>query len=153
MTGKRLDRSRAAVAGPANRPTSRIPRVLHYVFGMAADFGGKPWSLVHYVCLKSAIVHIRPEKVFFHYEHEPAGQWWELSRELVTPVKMTATREIFGKPLGHVVHRAYFVRLQRLIEHGGIYLDADVLVHRDFDDLLGESVVLGREGVFGIANA
>ena len=40
--------------------------------------------------------------------------------------------------------------MQRLIEHGGIYLDADVLVHRDFDDLLGESVVLGREGDVGI---
>jgi hypothetical protein len=153
MTAERLDRSRAAVAGPDARHASRIPRVLHYVFGMAPDFGGKPWSLVHYVCLKSAITHIRPERVFFHYEYEPAGPWWDLSRDLVTLVKMTAPRDIFGNPLTHVAHRSDVVRLQRLIEHGGIYLDADVLVHRDFDDLLGESVVLGREGDIGIANA
>jgi SAM-dependent methyltransferase len=135
---------------------SRIPRVLHYTFGMAADFGGKPWSLVHYVCLKSAIAHIRPEQVFFYYEYEPAGPWWALSRELVSLVPITAPREIFGNPLRHVAHRADVVRLQKLIEHGGIYLDADVLVQRDFDDLLGESVVLGREGQdgkFGMANA
>ena len=154
MTAERFDHSRAAVAESAGRRhASRIPRVLHYVFGMAPDFGGKPWSLIHYVCLKSAITHIRPERVFFHYEYEPVGPWWELSRDLVTPVKMTAPREIFGNQLAHVAHRSDVVRLQRLIEHGGIYLDADVLVHRDFDDLLGESVVLGREGDIGIANA
>jgi hypothetical protein len=132
---------------------SRIPRVLHYTFGMAADFGGKPWSLVHHVCLMSAIAHIRPEKVFFYYEYEPTGPWWDLSRDHVTRVQITAPREIFGNPLNHVAHRSDVVRLQKLIEHGGIYLDADVLVQRDFDDLLGESAVLGREGTSGLANA
>ena len=107
MTAERLDRSRAAIAGPdARRHACGIRRVLHYVwFGMAPEFGGKAWSLVHYVCLKSAITHIRPERVFFYYDHEPAGLWWELSRDLVTPVKMTAPREIFGNPLAHVTHR------------------------------------------------
>jgi hypothetical protein len=120
---------------------------------MAADFGGQPWSLVHYVCLKSAIAHIRPEQVYFYCEHEPTGPWWALTRDLVTLVQITAPREIFGNPLLHVAHRSDVVRLQKLIEHGGIYLDADVLVQRDFDDLLGESVVLGREGESGMANA
>lgn len=135
---------------------SRIPKVLHYTFGMAADFGGKPWSLLHYVCLRSAIAHIAPDQVFFYYEYEPTGPWWDLSRDLVTLVKITAPREIFGNPLLHVAHRSDVVRLQKLIEHGGIYLDADVLVQRDFDDLLNETVVLGREGrdgEFGMANA
>jgi Glycosyltransferase sugar-binding region containing DXD motif len=131
----------------------RIPRILHYTFGMASDFGGKPWSLVHYVCLKSAIRHIRPEQVYFYCEHEPKGPWWALSRELVTLVKIAAPREIFGRPLTHVAHRSDVVRLQKLIEHGGIYLDADVLVQRDFEDLLNEPAVLGREGDCGTANA
>jgi SAM-dependent methyltransferase len=132
---------------------SRIPRVLHYTFGMAADFGGKPWSLVHHVCLTSAITHIRPERVLFYCEYEPTGAWWELSRAMITLVKIAAPREIFGMPLAHVAHRSDVVRLQKLIENGGIYLDADVLVQRDFDDLLGESTVLGREGEVGMANA
>jgi len=76
-----------------------------------------------------------------------------LTHDLVTLVQLTAPREIFGAPLAHVAHRSDVVRLQKLIEHGGIYLDADVLVQRDFDDLLNESVVLGREGEFGLANA
>ena len=134
----------------------RIPKILHYNFGMARDFGGKPWSLVHHVCLKSAIERLRPDQVFFYYEFEPTGPWWNLSRKLVTSVSIEAPREIFGRPLVHVAHRSDVVRLQKLIEHGGIYLDADVLVQRDFDDLLGHSAVLGQEGKaaeYGLGNA
>ena len=132
---------------------SRIPKVLHYTFGMAPDFGGKPWSLVHHVCLKSAIERLRPDNVFFYYEFEPTGPWWKLSRPLVTMVPIKAPRAIFGRPLVHFAHRSDVVRLQKLIEHGGIYLDADVLVQRDFDELLGHSAVLGQEGEWGLANA
>jgi SAM-dependent methyltransferase len=123
---------------------------------MASNFGGKPWSLVHHVCLKSAVERIVPDQVFLYYEFEPSGPWWELSRELITPVKIEAPRVIFGRPLAHVAHRSDVVRLQKLIEHGGIYLDADVFVHRNFDDLLHYQTVLGREGTnaeSGLANA
>jgi len=133
-----------------------VPKILHYTFGMAHDFGGKPWSLVHHVCLKSAIERIEPRQTFFYYEFEPTGPWWELSRELVTPVRIEAPREIFGRPLEHVAHRSDVVRLQQLIRHGGIYLDADVLVQRSFDDLLDHHTVLGQEaheGEPGLANA
>lgn len=135
---------------------TRIPKILHYTFGMARDFGGKPWSLVHHVCLKSAVERIKPEKVYFHCQFEPSGPWWDLSRDLVTVSKIEAPREIFGRPLRHVAHQSDVVRLQKLIEHGGIYLDADVLVQKSFDDLLENSTVLGREGLdgeYGMANA
>jgi len=131
----------------------RIPKILHHTFGMARDFGGKPWSLVHHVCLSSAVERIRPDQTFLYYEFEPYGPWWELSRKLVTPVRIEAPRSIFGRKLTHVAHRADVVRLQMLIEHGGIYLDADVLVQKSFDDLLAHRTVLGREGSEGLANA
>ena len=129
---------------------------MHYCFGLEPDFGGKPWSLVHYVCVRSAIERLQPEQAFLYYEYEPGGPWWELTRKLLTPVKIAAPRQIFGNSLKHHAHRADIVRLEKLIAHGGIYLDADVVVHRNFDELLGHSVVLGREGVdaqFGLANA
>lgn len=136
---------------------SRIPKILHYCFGMAADFGGKPWSLEHHVCVASAIERIRPEATYFYYEYEPQGPWWELTKALVTPVAIRAPREIFGRPVDHPAHRADVVRLEKLIEHGGIYLDSDVFVHRDFADLLDNSTVLGTEAmgrtVYGTANA
>lgn len=133
-----------------------IPRILHYCFGMAPDFGGKPWSLVHYVCLRSAIEHIRPEQVYFYFEHEPQTAWWKLVEPLINKVKIEAPRQIFGRPLLSPAHRADAVRMMALADRGGIYLDADVMVHRDFDDLLGNNVVLGQEGAdgqYGLCNA
>lgn len=122
------------------------PKTLIYCFGMAEDFGGKPWTLSHYVCVRSAVEHIEPDTVFFFYEHEPVGPWWDLTRELVTPVKIEAPRKIFGNPVEHPAHRADVVRLEKLLEMGGIYLDADVFVHRNFNNLLHYSTVLGSEG-------
>ena len=126
-----------------------IPKVLHYCFGMSSDFGGKPWSLIHHVCLKSAVEHIKPRDVYFYCEFEPAGPWWELTRRLVTVERIKARREIFGNPLLHVAHRADVVRLEKLLSVGGIYLDADVLVHGSFDCMLSHATVLGEQRVSG----
>jgi hypothetical protein len=136
--------------------SSRIPKTLHYCFGLTPDFGGKPWSLVHYVGVSSAIRHIKPDAVYIYYEFEPRGPWWDLIKPLAIPVKVQAPTEIFGRSLSHPAHRADVVRLERLIETGGIYLDADVIVHRSFDELLDNSVVMGLEGfgsIGGMANA
>lgn len=126
---------------------SKIPKILHFCFGLDRYFGGKPWSLVHFVCVKSAIERIKPTQAFIYYEHEPSGPWWQLSRRMLTPIPIQAPRAIFGNALRHPAHRADVVRLEALIRHGGIYLDADVLVHESFDPLLGNSVVLGAEGI------
>ena len=134
----------------------KIPKILHYCFGYDQTFGGKPWSLVHYVCVKSAIERIKPDQAFLYYEYEPRGDWWEQTKGLLTPIQIQAPRNIFGNPLAHPAHRADVVRLETLLRHGGIYLDADVLVHESFDGLLNNSVVLGAEGVnaeYGLANA
>ena len=135
---------------------TRIPKTVHYVFGMASDFGGKPWGLVHHACLMSAVRHLRPSRILMHCAFEPSGLWWDLSRPYFDVNVIEAPTEIHGKPLIHVAHRAGVTRLRALIDHGGIYLDADVLVQRDFDDLLDFPAVLGREGKdinYGTADA
>lgn len=133
-----------------------IPKILHFCFGMTRHFGGKPWSLIHHACVKSAIERIKPTMTFFYFEYEPRGPWWQLTREMLTPVNIKAPRTIFGNHLLHPAHRADVVRLEKLLEFGGIYLDCDVFVHREFDDLLKYSTVLGQEGDqgrIGLCNA
>jgi len=124
---------------------------------MSSDFGGKPWSLVHHACLRSAVERLRPTHTFFYCEYEPTGPWWQLTRPMVTVEKIKAPLEIFGNPIPHVAHRADVVRLEKLLSVGGIYLDADVFVHRPFDDLFGHVTVLGQEcvdgEVIGLCNA
>lgn len=134
-----------------------IPKIIHFCFGMSP--WGRPWSLSHHACVKSAVERIKPTTTFFYCEYEPKGPWWRLTREMVTLVKIKAPRTIFSKPLLHPAHRADVVRLEKLLEVGGIYLDCDVFVHRDFDDLLKYSAVLGQQRQqweqpeFGLCNA
>nr|WP_242692225.1 glycosyltransferase [Aridibaculum aurantiacum] len=47
----------------------------------------------------------------------------------------------------HNAHKADVVRLERLIEYGGIYLDLDTICVRPFKDLLEHDCILGREYV------
>src|SRR5260370_23403980 len=110
---------------------------------------------MHYACVKSAVERIKPDEASLYFDHEPSGPWWELAKSLLRPVRVTAPREIYGRPLAHAAHRADVVRLQQLLKHGGIYLDADVLVNRDFAPLLQASCVLGTEGAdnSGLCNA
>jgi len=53
---------------------------------MSSDFGGKPFSFIHFLSLASAITELLPDKINLYYEYEPTGYWWDRAREMVTPV-------------------------------------------------------------------
>src|SRR6516165_46657 len=129
-----------------------IPKTLHFCFGFSTV--GGDWSLVHYACIKSALGHIKPEQATLYFEYSPNGPFWERTQKIINCERIRAPREIFGKHLAHYAHRADVFRLEKLLEVGGIYLDCDVLVHRDFDDLLQRSsVVMGKQDDGGLCNA
>ena len=142
-----------------------IPKHLHFIFFLpeeqrqessrqpAGGKRGRGWGLVDYVCVRSAVDRIRPDAVSFYLDGEPSGPWWELTRPLVDLVSTEAPTQVFGNAVTHLAHKADVIRLERLIQHGGIYLDTDVLVHRSFDPLLDNSVVMGREGATALCNA
>lgn len=130
---------------PSQPVISMIPNILHFVFGMAPDFGGKPFSLVHYISVRSAVGLNNPEKAYFHYQYEPEGPWWEKAKPLLTLNKITAPEQIFGNRLYHVAHQADVVRLQMLKETGGIYMDLDTISVKPFTGLLQHSFVIGEE--------
>lgn len=124
------------------------------VFGMAPDFGGKPWSWIHHVAVETAARVNEPSQIIFWHEHEPTGEWWDRSRPYLTLRKIEAPREIFGRPLIHPAHRADVVRLQALLEHGGTYVDCDVWSLRPFANLEHGGFWMGRQGrSYGLCNA
>ena len=122
-----------------------IPDIFHFVFGMAADFGGRPFSLSHYLAIKSAADVNKPAAIFFHYEFEPSGEWWEKAKPLLTLNKIKAPDSFMGRPLYHVAHKADVVRLQALKETGGIYLDLDTIYVRPLQGLFNHSFIIGQE--------
>lgn len=133
-----------------------IPNVFHFCYGLAPDFGGKPFSLVHYLAVKSAKEINKPDLINFYYSFEPEGEWWDRTKEIVTARRISAPEEIFGNPLNHVAHKADIIRLQNLIEEGGIYMDLDTISKKPFTPLLKNKFVIGRQGKWrnmGLCNA
>jgi hypothetical protein len=64
-------------------------------------------------------------------------------------------KEVFGNPILDISHKSDVIRLRALQEHGGVYIDTDVIVLRPFDELMtgDEELVLGveqAEGTFRI---
>ncbi len=122
-----------------------IPNIFHFVFGMAEDFGGRPFSLSHYLAVKSAADINQPEKIYFHYEFEPAGEWWDKAKPLLVLNKIKSPEIFMGRPLYHVAHKADVVRLQVLKEYGGVYLDLDTICVKPLHSLYDQSFIIGQE--------
>lgn len=121
------------------------PNILHFVFGMAPDFGGKPFSLAHYLSVKSAVEINKPLAAWFHYHYEPGGEWWQKAKPLLTLNKITAPENFMGRPLYHVAHKADIIRLQVLKETGGVYMDLDTISVKPLTPLLNHSFAIGSE--------
>jgi hypothetical protein len=134
-----------------------IPNIIHFVYGLSQDFGGKPFTLPYYLAVKSAFEVNKPDKIYFHYVHCPEGEWWERTRPYVTLVKIAPVESIFGIELKHYAHQADVARLMILIEEGGIYLDIDTICVKPFHPLRKHSCVIGRQGyrqeMEGLCNA
>ncbi len=125
-----------------------IPNIIHFIFGLAPDFGGRPFSFFHYIAIKSAYEVNRPDKIFFVCAFEPQTEWFEKSKPYFEIVKVVPPSEIFGNKLYHYAHQADVLRLQRLLEYGGIYLDLDTICVRPFAPLLDHDFVIAEEYFF-----
>ncbi len=120
----------------------KIPNIIHFIFGLKKDFGGKPFSLVHFLAIQSAIEVNTPDQIYFHYQYEPAGYWWEKIRPLLSLNKVIAPESIFGNPLHHFAHKADVLRLEVLLGYGGVYMDLDTISLRPLAELCNHSSFL-----------
>lgn len=137
-----------------------IPNKFHFIFGLTEDFGGKPFSLIHYLAIKSAYDLNNPEEINFYYKYEPTGEYWDEIKPLLNLVKVEPPEEVYGNKLIHIAHKADIIRLQALYQKGGIYMDIDTICVKPFTDLLSNQSVMGIQGhitnpqqPYGLCNA
>lgn len=146
--------------GGAASSAAAVPRLLHFIFGLSADFGGKPFGLVHHLVIAAAQHAAAPVATYFYYAHEPSGEWWEAAKPSLALRKVVAPTSVFGRPVRKFAHQADVLRLEVLLSFGGIYLDLDVLLLRPLAPLLSAAApgqaTLAHEGVggsIGVGNA
>jgi hypothetical protein len=130
-----------------------IPNRIHFIFGLDPDFGGKPFSYIHYLAIRSAAVVNQPTEIVFHYEREPEGMWWDAAKSYLILNKVISPTEFLGHTIRHFAHRSDILRLQILSAEGGIYLDIDTFSVRPFGSLRQFETVLGVEPNVGLCNA
>ena len=142
-----------------------LPRLIHFIHGMVPPQGAGEFGLAEYLGLVTAQAHHPRHKLVLWYGHAPTGNpYWEAATRLAEAVRVAPPELVFGRPLHHPAHRADVLRLQVLMQHGGIYFDTDMLVLRPLDGLfipaagmgyqlhphtglpcgLGNAVILGR---------
>jgi hypothetical protein len=132
--------------------SERIPNQFHFVFGLKRQWF--PFHLMFYLCLESCIRVNRPERIFFYYRYEPYGRYWNSIKDKLTLVRVEPVAAVKRARyrdrliyLYRYAHHADFIRLEKLVEHGGIYADMDTLFLNPLPErLLSESFVLGDEG-------
>ena len=131
-----------------------IPKIVHMVFGLSPNFGGKPFQLIHNIAIKSAYDVIKPDKIFLYHKYEPENnKYWDDIKNIVELVKIEPPNEIFGNTIEHCAHKTCVTRLKKLIDIGGIYLDCDTICINSFDNLLDNKFVMAKQDDHGLCNA
>lgn len=130
----------------------KIPNIIFFVYGMKKQT--ESFELYKYIAIESANQVNHPDRILFYYHYEPFGKWWQKAKEIITPIKIPLPTEINGIQLNHYAHMADLVRITKMVEHGGIYLDIDTICVRPFADLLCNDFVMGLQGDnYGLCNA
>jgi hypothetical protein len=120
-----------------------IPNIIHFCFGMKEQ--KSPFILVHFLAVMSAKVVNNPEKIYMYYHYEPFGPLWDLLKPHIILEKVELPKMIGDKPILKTAHMADVVRMNKLLEIGGIYFDIDTISYRPYVDLLNNDCVLAWE--------
>jgi len=128
-----------------------IPNRYHFVFGLKRQT--EPFHLVYYLCLASCLDVNHPDAVYFYYHYEPFGRYWEMIKDrlILVPVQRVdfvlkyQYADRYSRRFRYA-HESDFVRLDRLLPHGGIYADIDTIFVNPVPPTLHErAFVLGRK--------
>lgn len=129
-----------------------IPNIAHFVWGLREE--PEPFHLVHYLCLESCRRVHRPAQMVVHCRQPPFGRYWDAIAQHVTLAPVGLVPEVLDADFDECLapsryryaHHADFLRLDALIEAGGLYADLDTLFVQPLpDELTAATFVIGRE--------
>ena len=128
-----------------------IPNHFHFVFGLKRQW--ESFHILYYLCLESCWQVNQPDKIYFHYHHLPHGKYWDKIKDRLTlikvdPIDFVSEFKYEDKAIRpfRYAHHSDFIRLQALLEYGGVYADMDTLfINKAPENLYRNDCVMGRE--------
>lgn len=133
-----------------------VPNLIHYI-----RFNKTTFTFVDYVCLRSAYIQQKPERIYLHTnvdESNFTGIYWKriqsepdlYQRIVLQPIELPS--EIFNQPLSdgwRLFHGSDIARIRTMMKYGGIYLDNDIYVVQNLDKYRKYEIAMGwDEGQF-----
>ncbi|XP_023320869.1 uncharacterized protein LOC111695693 [Eurytemora carolleeae] len=122
-----------------------IPNYIHYIRINQSEL-----RFFEAVCMKSAFIIQRPEKLFVHTtDLDLSGGYWDTLKkipgfkEALVVKRIIEPDQIHGVQFYWTAHKADVVRLLVLKKYGGIYLDNDIYVINSLDQYRRYEFVLG----------
>lgn len=121
---------------------STIPNIIHYIYGLKKQTSKFPF--IYYISILSNYLINKPDIIYFHYQYEPYGEWWEKAKKYVELNYMNTDNLYWGKKkIVKYAHKADKIRLEILLKYGGIYMDIDTITYRPYNSLLNYDFVIG----------
>lgn len=108
-----------------------IPNIIHYIFGLNKQT--EPFLFPYYLSIYSNIVINNPGIIYFHYQYEPYGIWWDKIKPYLHMNYINAENLYWGKKkIKKTAHKADKLRLDILYKYGGIYMDIDTISYQPY---------------------
>ena len=109
-----------------------IPKIVHMIY-----FKGVEFAKYHYACILSVVKHMPNHKIIVYNDVEPVNNvYWNKIKKYVSIEKTDPPTHFDDYPLKYIQYKADVIRLEKLYEHGGIYLDLDLLVIKNFEHII-----------------
>jgi hypothetical protein len=130
-------------------PVDSIPNIIHLLY-----FGETEFQPYHYKCITSMINAMPNHKLIIYNKVEPVGNghWDHLKTfSCVNIEKIEPPSTFDGFDLKHFQYKADVVRIEKLYEEGGIYLDIDMLIFKNFEAIFdsGHDFYISKENAHG----
>ncbi len=131
---------------------NKIPNIIHYIFGLKEQT--ENFLFPYFLSIYSNYVINKPDIIYFHYQFEPHGEWWEKAKPYLSLNYVNGDNLYWGsKRIVKYAHKADKIRLDILYKYGGIYMDIDTITYRPYHHLLRYDTVLGYQDEGLICNA
>lgn len=126
-----------------NNDEVTIPKIVHLIY-----INQRPLKSFNYKCINSVLRNMPDYQVWIHNDIEPVTEEWTQLKQNCNVVikKIERVKEFDGFVVSHVQYEADIIRMNLLYEYGGIYLDTDIYMVKNVNDLLdGHGFYIARE--------
>lgn len=119
-----------------------IPNIIHFIY----ISGKRDFGFINLLAVLSAHYVQKPDVIYMYNNSEPINnKYWDIAKKFVKLVQIESITNFKGVEINYPQYQADIIRLQKLYENGGIYLDLDIITLKSYDKFRYSNCVLGGE--------